>query len=135
MTSHDRGSTSLTGGEEPRSSSAQAAEARKRKHLPLWQETVLLLGVALLLAVVIKTFFVQAFYIPSGSMEPTLNINDRILVQKVSYWSGDVHRGDIVVFDDPGGWLGREAQVQPHNAVQRALELFGLFPTGVHLVK
>jgi signal peptidase I len=107
----------------------------KRKSLPWWQEMLVLLGTALVLAVVVKTFFVQAFYIPSGSMEPTLNVNDRILVQKVSYWNGDVHRGDIVVFDDPGGWLGQEAQVQPHNTVQRALELFGLFPTGGHLVK
>ena len=58
----------------------------KRKQLPLWQETILLLGVALVLAIVIKTFFVQAFYIPSESMEPGLILNDRILIQKVSYW-------------------------------------------------
>ena len=51
----------------------------KRKQLPLWQETILLLGVALVLAIVIKTFFVQAFYIPSESMEPGLILNDRIL--------------------------------------------------------
>ena len=73
----------------------------KRKQLPLWQETILLLGVALVLAIVIKTFFVQAFYIPSGSMEPGLEINDRILVQKVSYWgSGGPERGDVVVVAD-----------------------------------
>lgn len=106
-----------------------------RKPLPLWQETIVLLVTALVLAVVVKTFFVQAFYIPSGSMEPTLLIDDRILVEKVSYWGGDVDRGDVVVFDDPGGWLDPAQSQQPSNAVQRGLEIFGLFPTGGHLVK
>ncbi|MBA2456341.1 MAG: signal peptidase I [Nocardioidaceae bacterium] len=103
--------------------------------MPLWQEVLVLLVTALVLAVVVKTFFVQAFFIPSGSMEPALNVNDRILVQKVSYWTGDVERGDIVVFDDPGGWLSAAEQLKPANGVQRALEVFGLFPTGGHLVK
>lgn len=113
----------------------------KKAPLPLWQEVLVLLATALILAIVVKTFFVQAFYIPSGSMEPTLqgcegcSGNDRILVQKVSYWTGDVHRGDIVVFDDPGGWLNVAEQVQPSNGPQRLLEVFGLFPTGGHLVK
>ncbi len=69
------------------------AESRKaghkeRKQLPLWQETILLLVIALGLAILIKAFFVQAFYIPSPSMEPQFVKNDRILVQKVSYWGG-----------------------------------------------
>jgi signal peptidase I len=57
-----------------------------KKQMPLWQETVLLLVLALLLAIIIKSLFVQAFYIPSPSMEPQFVKNDRILVQKVSYW-------------------------------------------------
>ncbi len=58
------------------------------------------------MALIIKTFLVQAFYIPSASMEPGLVENDRILVQKVSYWfGGSPQRGDVVVFEDPGGWL------------------------------
>ena len=61
---------------------------------------------ALLLAIIIKSLFVQAFYIPSPSMEPQFVKNDRILVQKVSYWGGaSPSRGDIIVFKDPGGWL------------------------------
>ena len=56
--------------------------------MPLWQETILLLGLALVLAIIIKSLFVQAFYIPSPSMEPLFIKNDRILVQKVSYWGG-----------------------------------------------
>ncbi|KHL15820.1 signal peptidase I [Mumia flava] len=107
---------------------------RGRKPLPLWQETILLAVLALVLAIVVKTFFVQAFYIPSGSMEQTLQVNDRILVQKVSYWTGEPQRGDVVVFDDPGGWLGPGAE-EPLGPVQRVLSVFGLYPTGGHLVK
>ncbi len=56
---------------------------------------------ALLLALLIKTFLVQAFYIPSESMEPTLTMGDRVLVTKIPYWFGDVGRGDVIVFEDP----------------------------------
>jgi signal peptidase I len=119
--------------------SAKKEGSRKRQKrdgdLPLWQEVVILLGLALGLAILLKSLFVQAFYIPSDSMRDTLRVNDRILVQKVSYWfGGEPQRGDIVVFEDPGGWLGTQAAVEP-NAVTRALEFFGLYPTGDHLVK
>ena len=56
---------------------------------------------ALLVALLIKTFLLQAFYIPSRSMEPTLRIGDRVLVNKLSYRVHDIHRGDIVVFERP----------------------------------
>lgn len=102
---------------------------------PWWKETLLLVGTALILALLIKTFFVQAFYIPSGSMEDTLEVNDRILVQKVSYWFGSPQRGDIVVFDDPANWLGEEDGTQPSNPVTKALSFVGLYPSGGHLVK
>ena len=113
------------------------AEAESRpRHLPFWQELGLLLGLALLLAVAIKALFMQAFYIPSGSMNDTLVFNDRILVQKVSYWgSASPSRGDIVVFSDPGGWLDDSEAPQARNVVAKTLEVFGLFPTGGHLVK
>ncbi len=64
-------------------------------------EWVVIAGGALLVAFVIKTFLLQAFYIPSLSMAPTLQINDRVLVNKVSYDLHDVHRGDLVVFESP----------------------------------
>jgi signal peptidase I len=64
-------------------------------------EWVVLIAAALAIAFVIKTFLFQAFYIPSGSMEPTLMIGDRVLVNKLSYDFHDVHRGDIVVFTAP----------------------------------
>ena len=56
----------------------------------------------------IKTFLVQAFYIPSGSMRDTLRSTTGSWCEKLSYWFGDVERGDIVVFDDPANWLGEE---------------------------
>jgi len=64
-------------------------------------EWVVLIAAALAIAFLIKTFLFQAFYIPSGSMEPTLMIGDRVLVNKLSYDFHDVHRGDIVVFSAP----------------------------------
>jgi signal peptidase I len=107
---------------------------RERKHLPVWQESILLLGIALVLAIVIKTFFVQAFYIPSESMEPGLIKNDRILVQKVSYWfGGDPSRGDVIVFEDPGSWLQGD-EPEP-TGLANLLSKVGLYPTGGHLVK
>lgn len=102
---------------------------------PWWKEALILVGTALVLALVIKSFFVQAFYIPSGSMEQTLEVNDRILVQKVSYWFGTSQRGDIIVFDDPANWLGEEDATEPTNAVTKALSFIGLYPAGGHLVK
>ncbi len=92
----------------------------------------MLLVVALLLSVLLKTFFVQMFFVPSESMEPLFVEDDRILVQKISYWRGEVERGDVVVFEDPGGWLGPQAALGP---VQKALSTIGLYPSGGHLVK
>jgi signal peptidase I len=65
------------------------------------REAIVVVLVALIVAVLIRTFAVQTFYIPSGSMEPTLKVGDRILVSKLSYHLHSVHRGDIVVFSRP----------------------------------
>jgi signal peptidase I len=112
------------------------ASAGRSKPMPVWQESVLLVGTALVLALLIKTFFVQAFYIPpSGSMRDTLEDNDRILVQKVSYWFSSPQRGDIVVFDDPADWLGDESDAAPGNPLTEAMSFIGLYPSGGHLVK
>lgn len=77
------------------------AAARRGRGSFLREPPVLVL-VAVLLALLIKTFLVQAFYIPSGSMEQTLHINDRVLVNKVVYHVRDPRRGEIVVFDTKG---------------------------------
>jgi signal peptidase I len=120
----------------PFGATATEPDKRKKKHLPIWQETILLLAIAMALAIVIKALFVQAFYIPSESMEPGLIKNDRILVQKVSYWFGGTpERGDVVVFQDPGGWLGADESAGPTNDMAKLLAKIGLYPTGGHLVK
>lgn len=74
---------------------------QRRKNRSFWQELPVLILVALVVAIIIKTFFFQAFYIPSGSMIPTLQINDRVLVNKLSYRFGAIERGDVLVFDSP----------------------------------
>jgi signal peptidase I len=76
----------------------------RRKEMPLWQELPLLLVVAFCLAVLIRTFLVQAFFIPSGSMENTLLVGDRVLVNKVVYDMRDPVRGEIVVFRGTDNW-------------------------------
>ncbi len=82
----------------------------RRKEMPLWQELPLLLVVAFCLAVLIRTFLVQAFFIPSGSMENTLLVGDRVLVNKVVYDMRDPLRGEIVVFRGTDNWAPEEVE-------------------------
>lgn len=131
----DRGAAGTATGGRSAASRRGHSRSKNDKQLPVWQEMILLLGIALVLAIVIKALFMQAFYIPSGSMNDTLVLNDRILVEKVSYWSGGPERGDIVVFEDPANWLQPTEKRSATNPVTKALELFGLYPTGGHLVK
>ena len=69
-----------------------------------WRELPILLGVAILVAVLVRAFVLQTFFIPSESMEHTLNIDDRVLVNKLVYHFRDPHRGEIVVFKSPMEW-------------------------------
>jgi signal peptidase I len=83
-------------GEEP------PGPAESRSPTARWlREGLIVVVVAVLVAVLLRAFVVQTFYIPSGSMEPTLQIGDRILVNKLSYHFHGVNRGDIVVFSRP----------------------------------
>jgi signal peptidase I len=86
-----------------RTGGGKATAARKRGGRFL-RELVILVAVALIIAVAIKTYAIQAFFIPSGSMENTLEINDRVLVNKIVYDTRGIHRGDIVVFNGDGSW-------------------------------
>ncbi|MER7919675.1 MULTISPECIES: signal peptidase I [unclassified Streptomyces] len=107
---------------------------RKRRRSAV-REIPLLVGVAVLIALVLKTFLVQAFVIPSGSMEQTIRIGDRVLVDKLTPWFGaEPHRGDVVVFHDPGGWLaGEQAAQKPDPVVvkqlKQGLSFIGLLPS------
>ncbi|MEU2715096.1 signal peptidase I [Streptomyces sp. NPDC007205] len=107
---------------------------RKRRRSAV-REIPLLVGVAVLIALVLKTFLVQAFVIPSGSMEQTIRIGDRVLVDKFTPWFGsEPQRGDVVVFHDPGGWLADEHTAKKHDPVvvkqlKEGLTFIGLLPS------
>lgn len=100
------------------------------------REILLIVGAALLISFVVKTFFFRAFYIPSGSMEPTLEINDRIFVNLMVPGPFELERGDVVVFRDELGWLGEKEEPET-NVVQDVLKFVGLVPdpANQHLVK
>ncbi|WP_374223862.1 signal peptidase I [Streptomyces sp. ISL-11] len=93
------------------------------------------MAVALLIALVLKTFLVQAFVIPSGSMEQTIRIGDRVLVDKLTPWFGSrPERGDVVVFKDPGKWLEGEQTPAGQDPVgikqaKQFLTFIGLLPS------
>lgn len=76
-----------------------------------WRELPILLAVAIVVAVLVRAFVLQTFYIPSPSMEHTLNINDRVLVNKLVYDFRDPHRGEIVVFVSPEEWRTDPSEV------------------------
>lgn len=105
-----------------------ARKVRRRRRRSLAREVPLLVMVALLIALVLKTFLVQAFVIPSGSMEQTIKIGDRVLVDKLTPWFGaEPHRGDVVVFKDPGGWLQGEPPPKKDPVVVKQVKQFFTF--------
>lgn len=122
----------LVAGERSRSGGDETDDGttgeRRRKTRSFWKELPILIGIALVLALLIKTFLVQAFSIPSDSMQNTLQPGDRVLVDKLTPWFGSKpQRGEVVVFHDPGGWLPEKAE-EP-NAVQKVLSFVGLTPS------
>jgi signal peptidase I len=84
--------------EAPEQETPSPEEPPKKKR-SFWRELPVLIVVAFVIALVVKSFLLQAFFIPSGSMEPTLGVGDRVLVEKVTYRFGEPHRGDVVVFE------------------------------------
>jgi signal peptidase I len=111
-----------------------ARTKRKRRGLPLWQELPLLLIIAFCLAILVRTFLLQAFYIPSGSMEDTLIAGDRVLVNKVVYQFRDPARGEVVVFRGTDAWAPvptDEGDVGTFASIGRALgDLVGVSRPG-----
>jgi signal peptidase I len=96
----------------------------------LLRELPVLLVIAFVLALLVKTFLIQAFFIPSGSMEQTLHgctgcTGDRVLVNKVPYWFGEPEPGDIVVFRGPDTWSPEITVAEPSNWVSGALLSLG----------
>jgi signal peptidase I len=113
------------GSDEPDAIESEQPGRRRRggggqKKGSLLRELPVLLLIAFVLALLVKTFFVQAFFIPSGSMETTLHgcpgcTGDRVLVNKVPYWFGQPEPGDIVVFKGPSTWSPEVQVSQPSN--------------------
>ncbi|WP_233542677.1 signal peptidase I [Kocuria tytonis] len=91
------------------------------------KEILIVVALALLIAFVAKTFLIRGFFIPSGSMEQTLQLDDRIFVNVLGARTGSIDRGDVVVFDDTQGWLPETPVARP-NPVRRGLEFVGLLP-------
>jgi signal peptidase I len=111
----------------------QRHRRKRRPNMSWWVELPILLVFALVLALLIKSFVVQAFYIPSSSMENTLEIGDKVLVNKLVYDFRSIHRGDIVVFNGDGSW--DPVPAAPAPPLSRLLNsISGLFGTapGVH---
>ncbi|MFC0600774.1 signal peptidase I [Streptomyces palmae] len=109
------------------------AEKPRKNQRSFWKELPILIGIALLLALLIKTFLVQAFSIPSDSMQNTLQRGDRVLVDKLTPWFGSKpERGEVVVFHDPGGWLNESEKTDSGpitGGIQKVLSFIGLMPS------
>ncbi|MEZ0494266.1 signal peptidase I [Kineococcus sp. TBRC 1896] len=134
----------MSAGDTEQDTSAQEPAPRRRSAgtgvVGAIRETVLVVVVALVVSLVVKTFLLQAFFIPSQSMERTLDIGDRVVVSKLTPGPFELHRGDVVVFSDPGGWLEPTTPTQRGpvgTVVAEALTFVGLLPedSDDHLIK
>lgn len=124
-------------GTEP---TTRRAQRRRRSLWPLLRDIIVIVVIAVLVSFLVKTFLVRSFYIPSGSMQQTLQINDRIFVDELTPRFGGYERGDVVVFRDPGGWLPvtpQQRRAPVEQAVDWVLSLVGLSASDSkeHLIK
>lgn len=90
----------------------------------LFRELPILVLVALAVSLVIKSFLVQFFYIPSGSMENTLQVNDRVAVNKLPFIGDSIKRGDVVVFRDPDNWLPEPYTTDQNKILTKVKDAF-----------
>lgn len=105
-----------------RSDRLESETRRKKRSVGLFlRDLVIIFVVALLISFMIKTFLIRSFYIPSGSMEQTLLLNDRIIVNQLQPGLFPVEHGDVVVFRDPGGWLPPQLPVE-QNAIVAGID-------------
>ncbi|RNE58486.1 signal peptidase I [Cryobacterium tepidiphilum] len=124
-----------------RSDRREADSRRKKRSAALFvRDLLVIFVVALLVSFLIKTFLIRSFYIPSGSMEDTLLINDRIIVNQLEPGLIPVEHGDVVVFKDPGGWLLPQPPVEQNPiaaSLSWLLSLVGLAApdSNDHLIK
>jgi signal peptidase I len=111
-----------------------------RSFLYFLRDVLVIFGIAILVSFLVKTFLVRSFFIPSASMEPTLMIDDRVIVNELVPKAVAVDHGDIVVFKDPGGWLPARPPVEVTGiqaGTEWVLSLFGLASpdSNDHLIK
>ncbi len=118
---------------------AGAPPPRRNSAVAILREAAIVIALSLLIATLVRMFLVQAFLIPSSSMQNTLQVGDRVLVSKLTTRFGDIERGDIVVFSDPNGWLARppEESSGPGTWLRNALQFVGVLPEDSegHLIK
>ncbi|MFC1414535.1 signal peptidase I [Streptacidiphilus sp. N1-12] len=116
-----------------------AKRAQRRRKRSLLREIPLIIVVALGITLMLQTFLVQVFSIPSGSMQTTIGIGDRVVVNKLSPWFGaKPQRGDVVVFNDPDNWLKDDPVPKSGpvlGAVKSAFTFVGLLPSDRDLIK
>jgi len=102
-----------------------------RRKGSLFRELPFLVVVALVVSLLVKTFLVQFFYIPSGSMENTLQIQDRVAVNRLPFLSNNISRGDVVVFRDPANWLPEASETSSSPIIAKiktGLVAVGILP-------
>ena len=116
-----------------------ARRVRRRRQRSLVREIPLIIVVALGITLLLQTFVVQVFSIPSGSMQNTIAIGDRVVVDKLSPWFGwKPQRGEVVVFNDPDNWLASDPVPKDGpvvGAVKSAFTFVGLLPSDRDLIK
>jgi signal peptidase I len=134
---HNAGGPGASPAPEAQERSASHAKRAGTGLLGLIRETVIVVAIALALSLLVKTFLVQAFFIPSQSMEDTLLIGDRVIVSKLTPGPFSLERGDVVVFVDPGGWLGPAEAAPEPGPLRKAIAFIGLLPndSNNHLIK
>ena len=123
----------------PPDSAGSQSKARPGGGWRFLRETTIIIVSALVLSAVVRAFLIQAFYVPSASMEATLMPNDRIIAAKISTRLTGVHRGEVMVFEDPGGWLPEPEKPVAglRSSIRAGMTFIGLLPsdTGQDLVK
>ncbi len=127
--------------ENPGETMSAKKQDTEEKSGGFWKELPVLVVIALVLAFIIKTWVAQPFYIPSTSMENTLLVGDRVIVNKLVYQVRDIQRGDVVVFNGSGSWdeEGTVYVEESANPVSRFFnwvgQQFGVAPTGKDYIK
>lgn len=116
------------------------AKPRRGGFTAALRETAIVVALSLVIATLVRIFLVQAFLIPSQSMEDTLLVGDRVLVSKLTTRFGEIHRGDVIVFADPDGWLSPsvdDGSTSLGDRLSDALQFVGVLPEDSegHLIK